>query len=281
MYVKGIDSEESHGDCKKNENAKDSSKDFIDRRMILLSVITVVRDDVDGLTRTYNSLCSQSNLSFEWIVQDGSKERLDREKWGGKQLFDMQYRWGNDRSCYDAMNIAARLARGKWLWFLNAGDICYDNNAVEYISERSARIPETCVLSFAYMDEESGRIRKPRKEIQCRGLYSYRTTTSHQATVYAAKVFRELEYDIRYRLVADHDLFWRLQRASLSGSRVGFVCSDKVVASYQTPGLSGKRHILQGIEIGISGVRNKIQWHYILVVLAARFWSLRKKLKAG
>ena len=87
-----------------------------------ISVITVVYNGAQVLRKTLASVRAQNFDDFEYIVIDGGSAdgtvRLIEESGG---LVD---RWVSepDKGIYDAMNKAARLASGDYLYFLNAGD---------------------------------------------------------------------------------------------------------------------------------------------------------------
>lgn len=91
--------------------------------MAWLSVVTVVKDDIDGFARTCASLREQDLSEVEWIVIDGSSDRegipaiLARS-----DSPSAVYRHEAPRGIYSAMNVALELATGRTIYFLNAGD---------------------------------------------------------------------------------------------------------------------------------------------------------------
>lgn len=90
--------------------------------MPFLSIITVTYNAQDVLERTIKSVIGQTVRNFEYIVVDGaSKDNTLSiiEKY--KNHIDVLVS-EKDAGIYDAMNKGMHLAKGDFLWFMNAGD---------------------------------------------------------------------------------------------------------------------------------------------------------------
>ena len=92
-----------------------------------ITVITVCRNSVDTIERTFASVLNQHYLPYEYIVIDGASndgtlgmilkyQRLFEAK---NVLF--QYVSEPDKGLYDAMNKGIVKATGEFLIFMNAG----------------------------------------------------------------------------------------------------------------------------------------------------------------
>lgn len=93
--------------------------------MTFLSIITVVRNDPEGLQRTAQSLAEQQFEDFEWIVIDGASTDSTVAALAAQsaQMRQPEFLISEpDRGIYDAMNKGLVRAQGEWLTFLNAGD---------------------------------------------------------------------------------------------------------------------------------------------------------------
>jgi glycosyltransferase involved in cell wall biosynthesis len=104
-----------------------------------ISVISVVRNDKQGLARTIKSVAMQDYESFEYIVIDGNSSDGTDEVIKQNEFIIDQIIMEPDKGIYHAMNKAIKLAKGRWLIFMNAGD-CFVNptslsNAAEQISD--------------------------------------------------------------------------------------------------------------------------------------------------
>jgi len=109
-----------------------NAQNSLEEKKMLLSIITVVKNNHNGLLKTYNSISSQKirlHDKIEWIVIDGGgdAEKLLSEI---NPVFDYRYIIESDDGIFDAMNKGVKLANGKYLLFLNAGDVFYDDNVL-------------------------------------------------------------------------------------------------------------------------------------------------------
>ena len=96
------------------------------------SIITVCRNAEAAIGATVSSLIGQSISDYELVVIDGAS--TDGTLAAVRQLtlgLNLQIVSEPDGGIYDAMNKGVRLSRGKWLYFLNAGDRFIDQGVLE------------------------------------------------------------------------------------------------------------------------------------------------------
>lgn len=97
--------------------------------MPLVTLITVVRNDSEGLRRTLDSVAAQTFRDFQFVMVDGVSTD------GTIDLIRQAPRvdtWISepDEGIYHAMNKGVALADGEWLLFMNAGDEFADTDAL-------------------------------------------------------------------------------------------------------------------------------------------------------
>lgn len=114
---------------------------------VLISLVTVVYNDADGLRRTADSLPSAFAGVVEWLIvdgnsTDGTNELL--EELGRRPYVRVLRRPPN--GIYDAMNVAVSNARGNWCWFLNAGDILLEDDSLNQAVDLIERHRETALI---------------------------------------------------------------------------------------------------------------------------------------
>jgi len=153
-----------------------------------LSIITINRNNADGLRRTIESVVSQTYTDFEYIVVDGSAPQPPK----GGVLGDMEvladfikepfstkknftsctwlspkggvgggYFSEPDSGIYNAMNKGIQMASGEFLLFINSGDELADNHVVENFQNVVKPDSEICsgnlllINNSAHLNSES------------------------------------------------------------------------------------------------------------------------------
>ena len=204
----------------------------------VVTVITVCRNAMDGLLRTEASIRSQANASLEWIIVDGDSS--DGTQTHLKSLEEPWIKWISepDQGIYDAMNKGIRMAGGKWLWFLNAGDVFHDASTVAQVIQA----PEDTEICFGevLIEQDGGSIgtrseATPHKLPQALEKRQFRhgMVVSHQAFI----VRRDLApfYDSeRFQFSADLDWMLQVLTTNRQSYRLGTVaCVPRAGATQQ------------------------------------------------
>jgi len=101
-----------------------------------LSIITVNRNNREGLQKTVESVLGQTWRDFEYIVidgasTDGSADYLARKS--GKLTYWVSEK---DRGIYHAMNKGIEKTTGEYLLFLNSGDYLVGNEMIEKVQSQ-------------------------------------------------------------------------------------------------------------------------------------------------
>lgn len=97
--------------------------DVVRTNMPIVTVISVVYNGVDYVEETIKAVLSQSYPNIEYVIVDGGSTDGTLEVI--KKYDDAVDYWISeaDGGIYDAMNKGVELSTGKWLNFLNVGDI--------------------------------------------------------------------------------------------------------------------------------------------------------------
>ena len=100
---------------------------------MLLSIITINRNNAVGLEKTLKSVANQTFKEFEYVVVDGASTDNSVEK---IKIFESQFAhltWVSepDAGIYNAMNKGIRVATGDYIQILNSGDVLARDNVFE------------------------------------------------------------------------------------------------------------------------------------------------------
>lgn len=98
----------------------------------LLSIITICKNE-PFIESTCQSICSQINQNFEWLIIDGASTDDTLKKIKPFQKRADIFISETDTGIYPAMNKGINLAHGKYLLFLNGGDQLYNNETIAHV----------------------------------------------------------------------------------------------------------------------------------------------------
>lgn len=170
------------------------------------SIVTVVRNDLDGLRKTAESVCVQQLDDYEWIVIDGASSDGTIAYLNSLQLNSLKWISESDRGIYDAMNKGILLSRGEYLVFLNAGDTFPAANTLHLVNQSILSAANPGVLfggtEYVFPDGKS-LFRAPKIISKCiwHGL-----PANHQASYYSRGALNGFLYDLKYRICGDYYL---------------------------------------------------------------------------
>ena len=91
---------------------------------MLLSIITINRNNAEGIEKTMQSVASQSYKEFEYVVVDGSSTdgSVEVVKKYEPQFSHLKWVSEPDSGIYNAMNKGIRMASGEYIQILNSAD---------------------------------------------------------------------------------------------------------------------------------------------------------------
>ena len=200
----------------------------------MFSIVTVVRNAAASLERTYASVESQVFRDFEWVVIDGCSTDGTVEVLRALGSKVRKYVSEPDRGIYDAMNKGIALSSGRFILFMNAGDVFSGFLALESVARNLAEQPELpdVVFGGATLQFRNGSswYREPRKieEYVWHGV-----PANHQATYYSAGRLKAHLYDTNFRICGD---YW--MAASLFKQGVSATYLQTSVVDFEVNGVS-------------------------------------------
>lgn len=165
------------------------------------SIVTITKNNALGLERTLASVARQSFRDYEWIVVDGQSEDDTDALLATSRPEKTRIHKALDQGIYDAMNKGLDMARGRYMLFLNAGDVLC---GIDTLASAHARMVVECADVW-YGDcwmEWSPENRWYRRPVHC--WLSYGMPTSHQAMFYRRSLVASTRYRLSYRVCADY-----------------------------------------------------------------------------
>ena len=203
-----------------------------------LSIITINRNNAEGLKKTIESVLAQIFTDFEYIVVDGAS--TDDSVEIIKQYNDSgieHYTWisEQDTGVYQAMNKGIRMASGEYLLFLNSGDFLVN----KYVLNDVFKSIHTADLLLGLCNiSENGKVihtTSPPQKVTFGHLYG--AGLAHQATFIKRELFKKYGYyreDFRYN--SDIEFWYRTIILQFSTTETLTI----IISDYNTDGISSK-----------------------------------------
>ena len=215
-----------------------------------ISIITVTFNSEKTLRYTIESVLNQNYDDIEYLIIDGGStdSTLDiikcyEPKFEGK----LHYISEPDKGIYDAMNKGIRLAKGKWINFMNGGDTFADNCIVGDFLRFAGDNPAADVIygDFNRMLPDGG-VRKSEFPDVVDKVFFYNKSVNHQASFIRSRLFRRFGmYDETFRIAADMDK-WLM----FVNNGCLFRHWERYVANFYLDGISSTHKQLLAEELG-------------------------------
>ena len=201
---------------------------------MFLSIITINRNNAEGLKKTLESVASQTCRDFEHIIIDGASTDgsvdVIKDYVASPSGKNVSY-WISepDSGIYNAMNKGIKKASGDYISLLNSGD-WYEPDACAIISENAEK---------THCDVYYGLLRYINRNNKCemilgRTIEMIDTAMIAHPTCFISKnVYSKYLYDENLKFASDYDFILRISKAGAS-----FCFVEKILANFNTYGIS-------------------------------------------
>lgn len=203
----------------------------MDSNRPLITVITVVFNDVSSIEETVLSVLNQSYQYIEYIIIDGSSTDGTYElltKYNNRIDYLVSEK---DNGVYDAMNKGVEKSSGEWTIFMNSGDKFFDNNVIFRIVNEYIDKGEAIIFGDTYYSNRTTGINRYIKA-SYKGKSKF-MPSAHQSILTRTQELKRHPFDLKYKVISDfafyYDLYNRNNRR--------FYYND-VVSYYDDSGLS-------------------------------------------
>lgn len=175
---------------------------------MLISIITVNYNNIKGLQKTFKNVEEQTYQDFELIVVDGGSTDggIDEIK-----TCNTVTNWVSekDNGVYHAMNKGIKMATGKYVIFMNSGDIFYDKETISHFIT-DLELDYDMVYGNALYYNEDGFLRNEFPPEILTFAFFRDTGINHQSTFIKRQLFYDtFFYNENYKISADWDFFIR------------------------------------------------------------------------
>lgn len=212
-----------------------------------LSIVTINRNNADGLRQTIESVLSQTYRDIEYIIIDGAstdnsvdviKEYVNQLKNEDRRL---KINWVSekDKGIYNAMNKGIRMATGDYIQILNSGDILAAPDVTarmiaalndEMSRDKSLNDGNIDILygNMVRMNYATGKIDGKSREVEYSLRQYYSSTMNHDCCYIHRSVYEKYGlYDESLKIVSDWK--WFLQVIGLRNVKPVYVDIDVTI----------------------------------------------------
>ncbi len=199
------------------------------------SVITVCLNAETTIETTIDSVLTQTNRQFEYIIIDGNSSdctmqvvKSFEEKFLNKKI---PFKWISepDKGIYDAFNKGIGLAQGDWISFLGSDDR-YTENAIKlYIENLSHK-----ELDFGYCNVKVSD--KIIDSVWSWYRFRRRMHIPHVGSFHSKKYFEKYGlFDTSYKIAGDYELLLRAKEElkTLKIDTVGVIMGEEGISNTQ------------------------------------------------
>ena len=217
---------------------------------MILSIITINRNNAAGLEKTMRSVAAQTFTDFEYIVVDGaSTDESVRVIRSFEATFGDRLKWVSepDKGIYNAMNKGIGMASGDYLQFLNSGDFLVSDDVTMRMVEALIDNELPPILYGNMLKDMPDGYMRDRcfagQDITFLGFYT--GTLNHSPAYIQKALFDEYGlYDESLKIVSDWK--WYLQVIILGGRKPVYVDID--VSLFDMTGISETNKTLDKTE---------------------------------
>ena len=177
--------------------------------MASVSIITVVKNNADGLDRTLKSALAQDFSDWELIIVYGQSQDLTYEVASEYSKLDSRIFLieEQDQGIYEAMNLGISKSQAEFLWFMNSGDQFYSVKSLRSGFEAIKDNNYGFIVGGYKIDNDERVFRQRAGEITQIEFALSRRGACHQAMIFRKRsVIKFGSFDLSFRLASDHKL---------------------------------------------------------------------------
>jgi putative colanic acid biosynthesis glycosyltransferase len=267
----------------------DAAEDGMEKSMnpdtILISVITVVYNDVHKLESTILSYINQKYRNTEFIIIDGGSTDGTIEIIRKYKAYLTYWISEPDKGIYDAMNKGLKIAKGEYIYFLNSGDSFVNENVLNNASIAIEKTHSNILCGKVFVTTGPGHNnvidtfpKYKLKEENFRRLFN--SCFCHQALFVSRKSYLEVGgFEAKFKFFADFFAISRIIKLSKPPEYI-----ELIVAFFNGEGVSSNWHFVKDLENEKKEIfkllgEDKSALYYLMKSAKTELFIIKKKLE--
>ena len=185
------------------------------------SIIVVSLNTKTDFLKTLESIKKQIYRNYEIIVIDGNstdgtkKEIIKRKKNISKFTIE------KDRGIYHAMNKGIKMSSGKWIIFMNSGDLFYKKDTLHNFLSKNTNnydiVYGDTVVKTKYL-----------KYVVKSKPFEYKTFLMpfcHQSVFVKSNILKRKNFSLKYKCSSDFDFFYHCFLSGMKFKKINYIIS--------------------------------------------------------
>ena len=180
---------------------------------MIVSIITVVKNDFHNIEKTINSVFKQNYKKIEYIIIDGNStdgtlEIIKKNKKKISKIYSEK-----DDNLYQALNKGIKMSKGDVVGILHSGDIYASKSSIKESLEFIKKNKLDFVISNLKIIDNTNMVYRyiTTSNFFRRGMLSMGIQPPHPTLFIKKKIIEEVKYySTRYKIVGDFDFFCKI-----------------------------------------------------------------------
>lgn len=210
------------------------------------SVITVVFNDEVKINKTIESIISQKNIDFEYIVIDGGSTDATMSIIQNYAEKINEIVSEPDDGIYQAMNKGIKLATGEYIIFMNSGDTFVDFDILNRVQRALVNSNFDVVYGDVLKYDARGFLNQKESELPGN---KHRMYFCHQSVFVKTDLLHKLPFDEKYKMSADFKFFKQAYNQGFTFHKLRFS-----ITIFDQTGVSNT-HRVKGLEENIKVIK--------------------------
>lgn len=173
----------------------------------MISIIIVSLNTKNDFIKSLKSAISQTKKSeiivVDGVSKDGTIKEINRYKRYINKIIIKK-----DKGIYSAMNNGVKYASGKWIYFLNSGDIFYNKRTIENVYNIIRKKNKfDIIVGNSIIKIKKNNFKSPRNKFD---QNTFKSCFSHQSSFVLSQHLRKNPFNVKYKYASDYELFLKL-----------------------------------------------------------------------